>query len=83
MEYLKVLEERRKRELATAIGRLTIDPIHVEKDKTGLQNDHPGIYEWISMTQAKSKKVEALYTQVYVGLRRWVCYLLHHGCYTF
>ena len=74
LEYLRILEDKRRRELAAAVKRLSIDPAVLERDREGLQNSHPGIFEWIASTEAKSKKVEALYTQVYIGLRRWVCY---------
>ena len=28
--------------------------------------------EWVLDMQAKEKKIEAYYTQMYIGLRRWV-----------
>ena len=74
LDLLKTLEDRRRRELSSAIRRLNVDPAILEQDRLGFQSSHPGISQWIASTEAKSKKVEALYTQVYIGLRRWVCF---------
>ena len=74
MDYLRIFEEKRKRELAAAFRRLNVDPAPRESERQVLENSHPGIFGWISSTEAKSKKVEALYTQVFIGLRRWVCH---------
>ena len=72
LDYLKDLETRRKRELSAALRRLNInvDAIDVERDDRAKRS--PAIAEWISSMEDKERKVEALYTQVYIGLRRWV-----------
>ena len=72
MQLLKVLEDRRRRELTSAIRRLSVDAAVLKGDGRGYQSSHPGLAEWIASMEARSKKVEALYTQVYIGLRRWV-----------
>ena len=72
MELLALLDDRRKEEVAAAIKRLSTDPAGVEKDRQGLQSIYPGINDWIGSIEDKAKRIEALYTQVYVGLRRWV-----------
>jgi hypothetical protein len=72
MEYLRILEDQRRNEITAAIRRLSVEPRVLDRDRQNLQNNHPGISEWISSMEDKSRKVEALYTQVYVGLRRWV-----------
>lgn len=72
MELLTLLEDRRKEEVASAIKRLSTDPAGVERDRGGLQSHYPGISDWILSLEDKAKRIEALYTQVYVGLRRWV-----------
>ena len=72
MDYLKILDDRRKREVAAALRRLKIDAAILERDRNVLNNTYPGILDWVSSMEDKSRKVEALYTQVYIGLRRWV-----------
>lgn len=72
MGYLQALEEKRKDEFSAAMKRLRVDSELLQRDRHSFQIRHPEIYEWISSMEVKAKKVEALYTQVYVGLRRWV-----------
>lgn len=71
MDYLKDLENRRKRELALALQRLGLDK-SADGTSCGVMSTNPRISAWVARQQDKAKKVEALYTQVYVGLRRWV-----------
>ena len=72
MDYLKDLDNRRKRELANALQRLGLDKEVVDERyrESGL---NPHVSQWVKIMQDKERKVEALYTQVYIGLRRWVC----------
>ena len=72
MDYLKDLENRRRRELSMALQRLGLDRAVVDQH-TGEISGNPRISEWVKSMQDKERKVEALYTQVYIGLRRWVC----------
>ena len=72
LDYLKDLENRRKRELTQVLQRLGVDKetlVPMESDK---RISNPKILEWMTQMQDKERKVEALYTQVYLGLRRWV-----------
>ena len=71
MDYLKDLDNRRKRELGAALQRLGLDKSLVDQQTGDLSGD-PRISEWVRTMQDKDRKVEALYTQVYIGLRRWV-----------
>ena len=72
MDYLKIFENRRRTALATTVRSLSEEPVALERDAQGLQNAYPGLQQWIESMEAKSKRAEALYTQVYIGLRRWV-----------
>jgi hypothetical protein len=73
LDCLRDLESRRKRELATALRRLALDRDAARPDRHELHRRHPGVGAWVAAMEEKEKKVEALYTQVYIGLRRWVC----------
>ena len=71
LDYLKDLENRRKRELTMALQRLGLNTATVEQAGGGI-GTNPKISDWVLSLQGKEKKVEALYSQVYIGLRRWV-----------
>jgi hypothetical protein len=71
LDYLKDLEVRRRREVVAALEKLGIereDLGHREK----LAKKYPGVMKWVVGTEEKERKVETLYTQLYVGLRRWI-----------
>ena len=72
LDYLKDLDNRRKRELALSLQRLGLEQSTAE-DSRGEVGTNPRITEWVHSMRDKERKVEALYTQVYIGLRRWVC----------
>lgn len=72
LDYLKDLETRRKRELSQALQRLGIHGSRMNEEREEVEKYHPRIGEWIASMEDKERKVEALYTQVYIGLRRWV-----------
>ena len=71
LDYLKDLENRRKKELTLALQRLGLDPGSANQAKSDISNN-ARIAEWVHGMQDKERKVEALYTQIYLGLRRWV-----------
>lgn len=71
MDYLKDLENRRKRELTLTLQRLGLDKAAVGQ-AGGDSGRNAGIPDWVAGMREKERKVEALYTQVYIGLRRWV-----------
>ena len=54
-----------------ALQRLGLDTAMVE-NAGGEISKNAKISEWVLSMQGKEKKVEALYSQVYIGLRRWV-----------
>ncbi|KAN0069885.1 hypothetical protein V8E54_012191 [Elaphomyces granulatus] len=70
LDYLKDLETRRRKEVAAALARLGIDRADMSQ-KQEMGQRYPGVLRWIESLEAKERRVEALYTQVYVGLRRW------------
>ncbi|KAK4955096.1 hypothetical protein LTR10_007290 [Elasticomyces elasticus] len=72
LDYLKDLETRRRREVAGAMSRLAIDRTTLELDGESLSDRYPGVKQWVTDINDKERKVEALYTQVYIALRRWI-----------
>ena len=72
MDYLKDLEARRKDEMTAVLGRLGIDASTLDTEKERLRTDQPKVADWVANIVDKAKRVESLYTQVYIGLRRWV-----------
>ena len=72
LDYLKDLELRRRREAAAAFRRLCLDPAMVDEQLENYSQEYPAMTSWVRSIRDKEKKVEALYTQIYIGLRRWV-----------
>jgi len=72
VDYLKDLETRRRREVAAAMGRLAIDRTTLDMDAASLSDRYPGVLQWVQSIEEKERKVEALYTQLYIVLRRWI-----------
>ncbi|KAL8735601.1 MAG: hypothetical protein Q9166_000770 [cf. Caloplaca sp. 2 TL-2023] len=71
LDYLKDLENRRKREVILAFQRLGFDKSAVGQLGQDASVNRPRITEWVHVMDEKEKKVESLYTHVYLGLRRW------------
>ena len=71
LDYLGNLDNTRRKELARALQRLGLDKSVVD-DRNGIISADPRVSEWVKDMQEKEKKVQAYYTQVYIGLRRWV-----------
>ncbi|KAJ5174781.1 uncharacterized protein N7482_000658 [Penicillium canariense] len=73
LDYAKDLETRWKKEMSLALQRLNIgredakNPSHSE-----LALKYPGVMAWLESVNGKARTLEALYTQVYIGLRRWM-----------
>lgn len=72
LDYLKDLENRRKRELSLVLQRLGIDKLILDSAPGEIPRMNAKMVEWGFSLQDKERKVEAFYTQVYIGLRRWV-----------
>jgi hypothetical protein len=71
LDYLKDLEIRRRREVVAALDRLGVDRADLG-ERSVLGRKYPGVLRWVIGIEEKERKVEALYTQVFLGLRRWV-----------
>jgi len=75
LDYLRDLETRRRREIGGALRRLGIDSNTLGKEGDEISKKYPGVVSWVKAIEDKERKVEALYTQVYIGLRRWVSHI--------
>lgn len=77
LDYLKDLDNRRKKEVSCAMQRLNITREDlVEPKRTELTQKYPGVVAWVETMLAKARTLEATYTQIYISLRRWVSTLL-------
>ena len=72
LDYLGNLDNTRRKELSRALQRLGLDKSVLE-ERSGEVSTNPRVSEWVKDMQDKERKVEAYYTQVYIGLRQWVC----------
>ena len=70
MDYLKDLEIRRRREVLAALDRLGVDRNDIGHQER-LAKKYPCVMQWVTSVEDKERMVEAQYTQVYIGLRRW------------
>ncbi|KAL4888255.1 hypothetical protein BDV59DRAFT_189010 [Aspergillus ambiguus] len=70
LDYLKDLDIRRRKEVAAAFQRLQLeqDDFRVNSE---FAKKHPGVLAWVETISVQSRKAEALYTQIYIGIRRW------------
>ena len=76
LDYLKDLETRRRKEIVNSLKRLKIDEgfLSSAPGDDELSRWSPSIADWLRSLEAKERKVDALYTQLYIALRRWVCW---------
>ncbi|OOQ83084.1 hypothetical protein PEBR_38575 [Penicillium brasilianum] len=73
LDYAKDLQNRWKKEMSLALQRLNIGRDEAENFKNSeLAINYPGVVFWLESLNAKGRILEALYTQIYVGLRRWM-----------
>jgi len=72
LDYLKDLETRRRREVAAALQRLGVESGTLSSEVDGTLRKCTGIASWVHEAEEKEKTIDALYTQLYIGLRRWV-----------
>lgn len=72
LDYLRDLENRRRRELKAVLGRLGVDSHILAEGTDNSIQKYPGVLSWLVDMEEKEKKLEEFYTQVYLGLRRWV-----------
>lgn len=82
LDYLKDLETRRRRTIASAFTNLGLgrETVGAPADQTPAMTS--SLASWVKTIASSERKVEALYTQLYIGLRRWVrlavIYVSHH-----
>ncbi|TID22196.1 Serine/threonine-protein kinase [Venturia nashicola] len=80
LDYLRDLESRRRKEIAASLKRIGIDegalesPDRIEE----LKNSNASVADWVESLGNKERKVEALYTNLYISLRRWI--LINEMC---
>lgn len=72
LDYLKDLETRRRREMATTFEALDVHRDTWEADMARVAETAPGIALWINNLEGKNQKAESYYAQIWLGLRRWV-----------
>ncbi|KAJ5693065.1 hypothetical protein N7462_002488 [Penicillium macrosclerotiorum] len=73
LDYIKDLETRWKKEMSSAVQRLNIERDDAENPALSeLALQYPGVMAWLGSINTKARKLEALYTQIYIGLRRWI-----------
>ncbi|KAL8243875.1 hypothetical protein R6Q59_010133 [Mikania micrantha] len=70
MDYLKDLEVRRRMEVVMALEKLGINKTDIAH-RDQISKKYPGVTQWIEDVEDKERTIEALYSQVYIGLRRW------------
>jgi hypothetical protein len=74
LDYLKDLEMRRRKEIVYALKHHGMDDSIVESAETcdQLAKIYPHLSHYLSNLESKAKRADALYTQLYVALRRWI-----------
>ncbi|KAF2268432.1 hypothetical protein CC78DRAFT_368245 [Lojkania enalia] len=72
LDYLRDLETRRCKEVAAALDRLGLRIDSFAADIDAVSEQYPGIALWAKNLEGKIRKAEAYYSQLYLGLRRWV-----------
>jgi hypothetical protein len=72
LDYLKDLETRRRREVAAAMSRLDVGRQALDSTASGVLHMSPAVLEWVKTIEDKERRIDALYTQVFVGIRRWI-----------
>lgn len=73
LDYLKDLESRRRKEIAHSFQTLNLDRSNLSPESLEeLRGWNPAVADWVESLENKLRKVEALYTSIYISLRRWV-----------
>ena len=74
LDYIKDLEQRRRRELVAALQRLGVERYSLNTSADDFSHKFPSLASWIKDVEERERKIEALYTQLYIATRRWVSY---------
>jgi|TARA_R110002003_G_scaffold104_44_gene8595 hypothetical protein len=72
LDYLRDLENRRRKEMIAAFERVHIHADTYDSDMESMAERFPGIALWVRNVEGKNKKAESCYAQLWIGLRRWV-----------
>jgi hypothetical protein len=74
LDYMKDLEKRRKKEVASSLRTLGINESTLETTDITEEASRrdPRIADWISSLETKEKRIDQLYSQCYVAIRRWI-----------
>jgi hypothetical protein len=72
LDYLRDLENRRRKEMIAAFERVHIHPDSYETDMESMADKFPGIALWVRNIEGKNKKAESYYALLWLGVRRWV-----------
>jgi hypothetical protein len=73
LDYLKDLENRRRKEATSSLSRLGLSRDNLVVEAKAMSARYPGVAEWVQDLEIKEKRADTLYTQLYIALRRWVC----------
>ncbi|PVH99067.1 hypothetical protein DM02DRAFT_21654 [Periconia macrospinosa] len=72
LDYLRDLENRRKKEMVAAYARVHINPESFEADVEAISERYPGIALWANNLEGKNRKAELYYAKLWLGMRRWI-----------
>lgn len=75
LDYLRDLENRRRKEMVAAFARVHIHPETFDSDIESMSEKFPGIALWAKNLEGKNKKAELYYAKLWLGVRRWVSLL--------
>ncbi|KAF2495225.1 hypothetical protein BU16DRAFT_539211 [Lophium mytilinum] len=72
LDYIRDLDTRRRKEYAAALRRLTVLPNTVGTEADDFSERLPGVGTWVANSEAKNSKADIYYSQLWIGLRRWI-----------
>lgn len=73
LDYLKDLETRRRKEILAALQRLDMDAGSAHGRTSDVTAQYPEVAKWLTHVTEMEDRLDALYAQLYIGFRRWVC----------
>lgn len=72
LDYLRDLDNRRRKEMIAAFARVEIQAESFNADVEKIAERYPGIALWAKNLEGKNKKAEHHYAKLWLGLRRWI-----------
>lgn len=73
LDYLKDLQGRWKKEIDSAFCRLNVTAQDARDPRNSeVARKYPGVMEWYTEVSQKARMIDFLYTQIYLGMRRWI-----------